>query len=138
MRRLLVISCSERKIAGDVPLPAMERYDGPAFRVLRKYLSAVKDKGLTVRIVSAEYGLIRADKMIPHYDRCMDAMRAAELHPAVSVAVSRAMEELRPAATLLCMSRLYLSCAGEISKAEVAAPGQGRKLAHLKNWLYSH
>jgi hypothetical protein len=37
-RQLLVLSCSQRKLPNPEPLPALERYDGPAFRVLRKFL----------------------------------------------------------------------------------------------------
>ena len=41
--RLLVLACSERKRAGPGLLPAAERYDGPAFRVLRAYLRTAAD-----------------------------------------------------------------------------------------------
>ena len=36
--RLLILSCSQRKRPDRVLLPALERYDGPVFRMLRKFL----------------------------------------------------------------------------------------------------
>ena len=33
---LLIISCSQRKVETSEPLPALERYDGPTYRTLRK------------------------------------------------------------------------------------------------------
>ena len=139
--RLLVLACSARKRPDAGPLPAVERYDGPAYRVLRKYLRATRDAGLAVRILSARHGLIRGDEPVADYDQRLTAARARELAPAVSAAVLAEHEALRPGATLLCLGRLYLGCVGEVGDlpgAELAAAGQGRKLAHLKAWLYEN
>ena len=38
MCRMLILSCSSRKKPTNRQMPAIERYDGPAFRVLRKFL----------------------------------------------------------------------------------------------------
>ena len=134
--RLLVLACSARKRPDATPLPAVERYDGPAYRVLRKYLRATRDGSLAVRIVSAEHGLVRGDDAIDDYDRVLTRARVRELAPAVSAAVRADHATLRPEATLLCLGRLYLVCVGDLPGAELAAAGQGRKLAHLKAWLY--
>src|SRR5438045_2444285 len=34
-RKLLILACSQAKRDSTAPLPAIERYDGPTFRVLR-------------------------------------------------------------------------------------------------------
>src|SRR5438034_6245695 len=52
-RRVLVISCSERKRSVQGPLAAIDRYDGPAFRVVRRYLRETQDRALKVYILSA-------------------------------------------------------------------------------------
>jgi cytoplasmic iron level regulating protein YaaA (DUF328/UPF0246 family) len=75
----------QQKKLGTDPMPAIERYDGPVFRVLRK----AKKEGhwpdqLEILIVSAEYGLIKADKLIDFYDRKMTPARAKELRPHIA------------------------------------------------------
>jgi hypothetical protein len=36
--RMLILACSQRKLLDEGLLPAVERYDDPAFRVLRRFL----------------------------------------------------------------------------------------------------
>ena len=59
---LLIISCSQRKVETSEPLPALERYDGPTYRTLRKAMHEGRiPKNLDVLIISAKYGLIGSD-----------------------------------------------------------------------------
>lgn len=74
----LLISCSNRKRAGYKLMPAIDRYDGPTFYVLRRYLRETDDRQLRVYILSAEFEIINA-KSIPKYDRLMTHSRAREL-----------------------------------------------------------
>ena len=67
MQRLLVLACSERKVTAAGLLPAVDRYDGPPFRVLRKYLRE-HTGAPDILILSAKYGLIPSDQQIPYYD----------------------------------------------------------------------
>ena len=136
-RRLLLLSCSQRKIGSPGPIIALRRYDGPTFRVLRKYLRARRDPHLNVFILSAKYGLIPADKRIGDYDKRLDARRAVCFRPTVTLGLSREIARIGPASTLLCVSKLYLTCIGDVRGMEIAERGQGRKLAHLKAWLYN-
>jgi hypothetical protein len=80
-RSLLIVSCSQRKRADAGLLPAIERYDGGNYRLLRK----AKREGywperLDVLILSAKYGLIEASTPIANYDQRMNHERAIELH----------------------------------------------------------
>jgi hypothetical protein len=61
VNRLLILSCSQRKAPWEGDLPALDRYDGPAFRVLRKYLRTHSDDSLAILILSAKFGLIEAE-----------------------------------------------------------------------------
>ena len=63
--RLLILSCSQRKAPAKGRLPAIDRYDGPAFRVLRKYLREGPAEVPTVLILSAKYGLIESEREDP-------------------------------------------------------------------------
>jgi len=60
VKRLLILSCSQRKRPDPGLLPAIERYDGPVFQVVRRYLreQPAGSKQLDVFILSARYGLI--------------------------------------------------------------------------------
>jgi hypothetical protein len=80
--RLLILKCSSRKRDGDAPLPAIERYDGPLWQVLRAHLRHQQEPALHIFGLSAEYGLIPSHTPIPLYDATMDAARADELRPA--------------------------------------------------------
>jgi hypothetical protein len=83
MQRLLVISCSQRKTLGNGLVPAVDRYDGPAFRVLRKYLRELPDPGLRVLILSAKFGLIEAERKLPYYDHRLTRQEALAMRPKV-------------------------------------------------------
>ena len=66
---LLIVTCSQRKRPDPGLLPAIERYDGVHFRVLRK----ARQEGhwpanLDVLIVSTKYGLLDLDTAIENYD----------------------------------------------------------------------
>jgi hypothetical protein len=76
MNRTVILACSATKRRDVGELSALARYDGPAWRTLRKHLSCVIEPPLAL---SAEYGLISAYKQIPDYDRRMTRARASEL-----------------------------------------------------------
>src|SRR5438128_9858454 len=101
MQRLLILACSQRKRPYASLLPAIERYDGPAFRVLRRYRRLTEDKGLIVYILSAEYGLIPASKQIPTYDRRMDSKRADKLREDVVEEAQSAVLRHKPSEVLV-------------------------------------
>jgi hypothetical protein len=61
-------------------LCAYERYDGPAYRVLRAaHFPSLVGPSCRVVILSAEHGLISAWRLTDPYDRAMDEARAREL-----------------------------------------------------------
>ena len=80
---MLILSCSQRKRLDEGLLPAVERYDGPAFQVLRRFLRENSSEAPHVLILSAEHGLISYDRPIAAYDRKMTLARARELRPLV-------------------------------------------------------
>ncbi len=66
MKRCLIIGCSKSKIKSPGHMPALQRYDGPSFRVLRRFLAAESsphaEGKVDVFILSAEFGLSRFNK----------------------------------------------------------------------------
>lgn len=81
-RRLLILGCSATKRPDPGTLPAIERYDGPAYRVVRKHLAELPAGsllGLRILVLSAKYGLIGGWDWIANYDEKLTRSRALEL-----------------------------------------------------------
>ena len=67
-QRLLIMSCSKSKRNDGGK--AINVYDGPAYKMLRKYNKRNKD--IDVKIISAKYALIDKNDLIESYDYKMD------------------------------------------------------------------
>ncbi len=142
-RRLLILSCSERKHTSKELLPAIERYNGPVFFLLRRFLRDCPDKAesLDVYILSAAYGLIPASHPIAPYDQKMIKYRASELQPHVLATFGELMQN-NYTSLCLVMGKAYLAALEgwrelvPTNLALMVAKGpMGVKQAQLKNWL---
>lgn len=79
-KSLVILGCSSLKLKNEEPLPAVIRYDGPAYKVFRSFLRETRwPTSLSVGILSAEYGLIGGLTQIQNYERRMDKARAERL-----------------------------------------------------------
>jgi hypothetical protein len=143
--RLLILSCSKRKCPSLGLLPAIERYDGMAFRVLRRFLREQPDraKQLEVFILSAAYGLIGAEYSIPDYDQVMTPQRATELREEVIGTFADLLSNNNYGSVCLAMSKLYLATLEDWpafmpadTVVTVTDGPQGVKLAQLKRWVW--
>jgi hypothetical protein len=146
MKRCLILGCSEAKIDTAGKLPALDRYDGPPFRVLRQFLSGVPlsdpRRQLDVFVLSAEYGLIKGDHCIPVYDQRMTPQRAAELQPDVLRIFQEKIVPQNYGELFLSMGKIYLAAISgyetmlsQVTKVVVSQSSSGRKLTELKKWL---
>jgi hypothetical protein len=109
--RLLVLACTATKRHDRGPLPALQRYDGPSFRTLRRWrmLHPGNAEQLDVLILSARMGLITADTPIEGYDQRMTPRQAVALQPAVSAALQQFFALRSPySATLIHLGQDYL------------------------------
>src|ERR1051325_5453573 len=81
-KRLLVIGCSQTKRETQGLLPAIDRYDGSSYRVLRNFLREYQwPSCLSVAVLSARYGLVGGFTEIEDYDERMTTARAHEWAP---------------------------------------------------------
>lgn len=123
-------------------MPAIERYDGPAFRVLRKYLRSEPSDPPLIRVVSAEHGLMTVEQPIEEYDRRMDPERARELRPTVLTELKRLVRAQPVREVMVVVGQTYLLALEGIEEAldgvpvRIAGETQGRKLGALRVWLY--
>ncbi len=143
MHRLLIMSCGQRKKLDAGPLPALDRYDGPAFRVLRRYFATHATTPLDVYILSAKFGLIPADRPIPNYDQRLTPQHAAELQPAVRDTLAWILARRKYERIYLAVGRDYAQVLDDyvalVPKSVlvmVAHGSQGKRLAQLHDWLY--
>lgn len=68
-RQLLVLGCSQTKRSALGKLPAIDRYDGSSYRVLRSFLRSNRwPSNLSVAVLSAKYGLIGGYTDIEDYN----------------------------------------------------------------------
>lgn len=145
-RRLLFLSCSQRKHTSHEPLPAIERYNGPFYFVLRRFLRECPRQAslLDLHILSAAYGLIPRDFPTPWYDRKMDMSRAVELQPQVNTTFS---DIARGNYDSICfaMGKTYLKAfenALELNPSGtelITTHGRiGEQQAQLKKWLWEN
>lgn len=81
---LLIMACSQRKFSNKELLPAIERYDGGSYRVIRKAKRETKKlNNIEVLVLSAKYGLIDALTTIANYEQRINRRRAKKLNPQV-------------------------------------------------------
>ena len=143
-RRLLILSCSQRKHTSHEPLPAIERYKGPLFFVLRRFLRECprQARQLDVYILSAAYGLIPGDLPTAWYDQKINMSRVVELQPQVNTTFS---DITRGDYESICfaMGKTYLKAfenALELVPTDtelVITHGRiGEQQARLKEWLW--
>jgi hypothetical protein len=144
MTRCLILGCSKSKREEPQTLPALERYDGPTFLVVRKFLAETPPEAHDVEIymLSAKYGLISADEKIANYDQKMTKPRASSLQPEVLTRLQgifvRDFNEI-----FISLSQLYLqaldgfkSFVPDGTKVIISQASMGRRLTELKRWLY--
>lgn len=143
--RLLILSCSQRKHSTQGLLPALQRYDGPAYRVMNKFMRVHPSevRSLNVYILSAEFGLISSDKPIPNYDRRMTYKRAKELQQPTLIALKHILICKQYKDLFINLGKDYLRVLNGYESlipanlnVMVSRGVMGRKLAELRNWLH--
>lgn len=141
-RCLLILACSQRKRPDTELLPAIERYDGGSYRVLRKaqhegYLSA----NLDILILSAKYGLIAASTPITDYQMRMTLQQAKAIREQTMEAFKAYTSSKNYQEFYIDLGQDYLPAIEGISKIISESPvmyAQGRigqRQAQLKGWL---
>lgn len=134
---LLIVACSERKRERNGLTPAIELYDGPAYRVIRKHLSGT---GLspTIWILSAKHGLLWADSYIFPYDERMDKEKIEVLRSKVESFINHFAPSSGFARIFVWASKPYLKILPPSlltrSQVYLAEGPIGNKLHTLKNW----
>ncbi|MGK7933439.1 MAG: DUF6884 domain-containing protein [Microcystaceae cyanobacterium] len=143
MQFLLIIACSHKKDPQSELLPAIERYDGPTFRLLRRFLSQNPSFSLDIYILSAKYGLIHSSELIPFYDEKMTKKRSLELQPEVNEKLKDIVNNSSDKKVYFCLGKVYFAVIDGYSRymdndieIDIATGSIGNKLFKLHTWLY--
>ena len=143
-RRLLILSCSQRKHTSHELLPAIERYNGPLFFVLRRFLRECPCQAmqLDVYILSAAYGLIPGDFPIKWYDRKINSSRVVELQSQVNTTFSDIQRD-NYASMCFVLGKTYLKAFKGVqnlvpthTEPIVVYGPMGKRQVQLKKWLW--
>lgn len=143
--RLLILSCSKKKRLTPGFLPALERYDGPIFRVMNKFMQECpcEAKLLDVYILSAKFGLIPAGQPIPNYDLRVTMQRVEKLQLRTLTKLKQILIDGQYTELFLSMGKDYLrvltgyeSLIPANLKMTISTGTMGRKQAELRNWLH--
>lgn len=138
MSDLIVMSCSKTKKHLE-NVPAMDLYDGQAYRVIRKR----SPENLEILIISAKYGPIRSTDVVSYYDQVMTVARAAEMRDHVESVISSFILDHSPDRIFiilgfpynLSISKKLMDFLDENFCLQVASGPIGKRLHQLKVWL---
>ncbi len=142
-RYLLIVACSQRKRSDPGLLPAIERYDGVNFRVLRKARrEGYWPENLDVLILSAKYGLLKPDTLIEDYDLRMTRDHALALRSEVSTGLDAYLVQADYREVFINLGQSYLITLTQskeivhlIGKVHYATGGIGERMSQMKMWL---
>jgi hypothetical protein len=142
-RRLLVVACSATKSNAAGEMPAIERYNGAYYQMVKGHQGELPE----IVILSAEHGFIRADTPIQDYDRMMDKARAAELLPNAHHHLGAALEHEQYDEVLIAAGKAYRDVIFPAFRALRGVTtrhmtwvqgGIGAQRSQLKKWLSKH
>ncbi|HEY7423868.1 MAG TPA: hypothetical protein VH682_06440 [Gemmataceae bacterium] len=139
-RSLLIIACSQRKVAGLAAGAAWDVYDGVVYRVLKKRLGPRNNwpAWFDLLIVSAKYGVIRPGRRIQPYDQTMPV---SGRQGRWAGALRRLVASYDYRFVHVNLGRAYQAAIGDIAalfpKAEVTAAdgGIGQRAAQTTTWI---
>jgi cytoplasmic iron level regulating protein YaaA (DUF328/UPF0246 family) len=124
-------------------MPALHRYDGVNFRVVRKSLRELQLGMLDLLILSARFGVLDATSPIPWYDESMTVERAVELRSSVGQRLDQQLRWGNYARVFVNLGGTYVSALASsrelrrIATTTVyAAGGIGERMAQMKSWLF--
>ena len=144
MRRLVIVSASQRRVPDPNPVPAIDRFDGVYFRILRKHLREGKLKDVDILVVSDRHGIVGANDVVPFYPPS-EKIKVEE-HLRISN-----LKKIGDILKRTPYSEIYVVCGKDFQafikgfEEGINVPvtycqgrGLGPKARSLKNWILAH
>jgi len=144
-KNLLIVSCSESKDKSSQPIPAIQRYTGPCYKVINKLRKENKfPSNLEIGIISAKYGFLKATDLIEYYDLRMSEKRAKELNREILKKLESLLEEGYFHTIFINLGKDYLpaingfqNIISQNTKVIFAKGKIGQRLSQMKSWILS-
>lgn len=137
-RRLLIISCSNSKLATPGLLSAWDRYQGRVFSALRRVLLQGEDEhNIDIIIISAKYGYLRPSDKIEHYDQQMTVELAQGHKLAITEAISNLIRLQSYKSCFVLLEPTYLLTIGDLGIPDTHIEQQisQESLERMINWI---
>lgn len=141
---LVILGCSQRKRQTSRILPAIDRYNGPVFGVLRKHTRETPDNPAAVCVLSARFGLIRGERKIPRYNLQLSGRGVVDLRQRVKKQLERTLKTIKPKRLFVSVGAQYWPLLSEglqhklnTRNVVVATGGIGGRASQLSRWLGS-
>jgi uncharacterized protein DUF6884 len=141
-RSLIILGCSQRKKRTSRLIAAIDRYDGPVFRVLRKHALVAPETPLDTYILSARFGLIPGNFLIPRYNHQLAHSNRLALRSRVEKQLKQTLDDHQPERLFVSVGSKYwpliegpLSREVPSAKLVVATGSIGGRASQLAHWL---
>ncbi|RLE92226.1 MAG: hypothetical protein DRN04_10845 [Thermoprotei archaeon] len=146
MARLLILGPSYRRNPSPEPLPAIERYDGLFYRIVRRHVNKLREKDIDVIIITEDLDVVTPETKLPYKPPVGESWRS--LPPIrkdperVELLKSRILElvrERRYEEIFIALNKHYQELLPDLTaytrKVIASFKGMGPKAQALKKWL---
>jgi hypothetical protein len=123
------------------PIPAIDLYDGPLFRTLRRAV-ALSCEPVDVWILSAKHGLVPASELLSPYDEQLNVARASELTTRVREQWTHGPGRAHWNSMLVAVGAVYEQALTQIwpmlsptIAVQISRGTIGRRASTLRRWL---
>ena len=146
MPKLLILGPSYRRNPSPEPLPAIERYDGLFYRIVRKYIDKLKEKDIDVIIVTEDLDVVTPETKIPYKPPVGESWKTLppiekdpEKIKLLRIQILKLIERRRYEEIFIVLNKYYQELLPDLTvytkKIIVSFKGIGPKAQALKQWL---
>ena len=146
MAKLLILGPSYRRNASPEPLPAMERYDGLFYRIIKRNMNKVREKGIDIFIITEDLELVTPETKLPYKPpvgnkwrtlppTTRDPEKVEKLRSQIlEIVRNRKYDEI-----FIALNKHYQALLPDLTpytkKVITSSKGLGSKAKELKEWL---
>ena len=147
MAKLLILGPSYRRKTDPQPLPAIERYDGVYYRIVRKYMDKIRKKEIDVIIITEDLEIVDYKTPLPYkpprgktwHNFALSKREIEEKMHHVKEKIEEIIRSKRYEEVFIVLNKNYLNLLPDISpyvrSIIISSGGFGSKAKELKSWI---